>query len=506
MNSAEPRHKRDKVKEQLIPPGGAVDPQKPGGRKALLTAVVLFALLLCGAVGVLFFLPAEKKQVVTPPVSIEKPASPVQVTATVEAEDSQQAEESESAMSAEAAGAAQAREQVWALKIAAEAQHISGWGGAEYEQIRERLEEADRLMNNEAFRAAVEQYQGILIDLQTLIDSKEQRYQDALAAGHQALADEQTEAAVDHFKSALIIKSSSTEAQSGLDQAERLAEMIDTYKNALSFEQQGRLEEALAQLDAISDPESAYEPALEARKRIQDQLDESIFEQTMNNLFSALEVQDFSSAQSSLQTLNQLGLHRSEVDQAAVLLTEKKTHVAIGQLKEKAERLRNEEQWQQALEAYEAVLRLDQNLLFATAGQEEAAKRAELDRSITSAVGRPHRLQDDGQQSAAASLLAYAQQIEPRGPKLRSQIEALDSLLRTVQTPVAVIIESDNQTDITIYHVGRIGPVLTREIALKPGTYTVVGSRDGYRDVRKEITIGPAGSEYRYDIRCEEAI
>ena len=226
----------------------------------------------------------------------------------------------------------------------------------------------------------------------------------------------------------------------------------------------------------------------------------------MNSLYSALEAQNFSSAQSSLQALRQLGVHRQEVDQAAALLAEQQTRAEIGRLKGIAERFSDQEQWQQALETYEAILRLDPNLLFANAGQVAAARRAELDRSMSNAIDQPLRLQDEGQQSAAGSLLAYARQVEPQGTRLRSQIEALDSLLKAVRTPVAVIIESDNLTDITIYHVGQIGPVLSREIALKPGTYTVVGSRNGYRDVRKEITIEPDGSEYRYDIRCEEAI
>jgi hypothetical protein len=71
---------------------------------------------------------------------------------------------------------------------------------------------------------------------------------------------------------------------------------------------------------------------------------------------------------------------------------------------------------------------------------------------------------------------------------------------------VIVTLESNNQTQVTIYHVGRIAPFLTTEIELKPGTYTLVGSRAGYRDVRMQITVGPDTGDKRYDIRCEEAI
>ena len=503
MNSSKSQHNHGNTKDQLVPPGGAAGPPRQGGRKPLLAAMVVFAILLCSAVGVLFFLPADKTQVAVPPVPIEKQAAQVQQRTVIETEQSQQAE---TTLEVESAAADQAREQVWALKIEAEAEHITRWGGQEYQKITERLEQADRLLNDRAFQAAAESYRSISPDLQALLDSKEQRYQQALAAGQGALAEELPDAAKDHFNNALAVEPSSRQAKSGLEQAEILAATRATYHNALSLENQGRFEEALDQLNTIIGPGSSYEPALEAQKRIQAQLNEFVFEQEMDNLYLALKVEDFASAQSSLQTLKKLGSHRQEVEQAAALLAQKQTRAAIDQLKEKAERLRAQEQWQQAHEAYGAILGLDPNLLFATAGQEEAGKRAELDRSMRDAIDRPHRLQDTEQQSAAASLVTYARQIEPQGPKLESQIEALESLLRAVQTPVAVILESDNQTDITIYHVGRIGLFLSKEIALKPGTYTVVGSRDGYRDVRKEITVGADGSSYRYDIRCEEAI
>ena len=122
------------------------------------------------------------------------------------------------------------------------------------------------------------------------------------------------------------------------------------------------------------------------------------------------------------------------------------------------------------------------------------------------AVERSQRLQDATQRSAAAGLLSFAKQIEPQGPRLRAQIEALETQLEKFSTPVTVTLESDNQTHITIYHVGRIAPFFTRKIDLHPGTYTVVGSRAGYRDVRKKITVAPENSDNRYEIRCEEAI
>ena len=289
-------------------------------------------------------------------------------------------------------------------------------------------------------------------------------------------------------------------------QAQQLGELLVDYQRALSHEEQGELEEAAAQLEEIVNSGLGYEPALEASKRVQDKLNESRFQQEMNRVYAALEAGDFTSARRALHTLEELGIRQQEVSQAEALLVEKQTRSDIARLKEQAEQLGAQEQWQQAVEVYEAILKLDPDLLFATAGQQEAARRAELDRSLTDAVERSHRLQDQAQLSAAAELLDFARQVEPQGPKLRAQIATLDGLIEKYRTPVTVTLVSDNQTLVTIYRVGRISPFLSRSIELKPGTYTLVGSRAGYRDVRMQITVSPETGEHRYQIICEEAI
>ena len=45
-----------------------------------------------------------------------------------------------------------------------------------------------------------------------------------------------------------------------------------------------------------------------------------------------------------------------------------------------------------------------------------------------------------------------------------------------------------------------------REIELKPGRYTVMGTREGFRDVRREITIAPGASGQTISVTCVEPI
>jgi len=69
-----------------------------------------------------------------------------------------------------------------------------------------------------------------------------------------------------------------------------------------------------------------------------------------------------------------------------------------------------------------------------------------------------------------------------------------------------VTLNSDGLTNVQIYHVGRLGQFISQQLDLRPGTYTVVGSRPGYRDVRQTLTVKPGQAQLALDIRCEESV
>jgi hypothetical protein len=107
---------------------------------------------------------------------------------------------------------------------------------------------------------------------------------------------------------------------------------------------------------------------------------------------------------------------------------------------------------------------------------------------------------------AAKDTLAQASRIESPGPILQQQIAQLRDWLVRADAPVAVALESDNQTQVTIYRVGQLGTFTQRQLQLTPGRYTVVGTRPGYRDVRREIAVMPMAALEPIVIRCEDRI
>ncbi|MFT4768258.1 MAG: hypothetical protein ACI8RN_001392 [Glaciecola sp.] len=64
---------------------------------------------------------------------------------------------------------------------------------------------------------------------------------------------------------------------------------------------------------------------------------------------------------------------------------------------------------------------------------------------------------------------------------------------------------SDGLTEVTVYKVRRLGLFDTQQLNLRPGQYTAVGSRRGYRDTRIVFTVSPTQTAAVY-VACTEAI
>ena len=69
-----------------------------------------------------------------------------------------------------------------------------------------------------------------------------------------------------------------------------------------------------------------------------------------------------------------------------------------------------------------------------------------------------------------------------------------------------VVLESDEKTEVTVFQVAVLGKFERVELALRPGTYTVVGTRRGYRDVRRTLVVRPGQEPAPLLVLCEEKV
>jgi tetratricopeptide (TPR) repeat protein len=178
----------------------------------------------------------------------------------------------------------------------------------------------------------------------------------------------------------------------------------------------------------------------------------------------------------------------------------------IAAMRAHAEDLEDQERWQDALGVYDDILREDGSLSFAQAGRARAGARLQLGQSMQALIGHGERLSSPQVRDQALALLQIAQEQPSPGPVLSTQIAQLSALIPGVDRPVHVSLVSDSVTEVAIPSVGTFGTFSRRDIELRPGHYTVIGTREGYRDVRRDITVTPAQENQTINVSCSEPI
>jgi tetratricopeptide (TPR) repeat protein len=175
-------------------------------------------------------------------------------------------------------------------------------------------------------------------------------------------------------------------------------------------------------------------------------------------------------------------------------------------MRQRAAGLEAQERWDEAERVYEDVLAADPSLAFAQEGKARTASRADLSIRLQQLLDRPDRLATPSVRDDASALLETARAQSPQGPVIRSQIARLELLLPSFDKPVRLSLLSDNSTQVVIPSIGSFGAFARRDIELRPGKYTVVGTRNGFRDVRREITVAPGQETQTIRVTCSDPI
>jgi tetratricopeptide (TPR) repeat protein len=249
------------------------------------------------------------------------------------------------------------------------------------------------------------------------------------------------------------------------------------------------------------DPQS--QPAREGLQRVTSRMAAEEFRRWMAEGFAALNAGDLTHAQARFLKAKTLRPNAPEVAEA-LAQTERGLRTArIEAARQRALTAEQREDWVGALAAYEEALGMEPALQFAQQGKERAAALVTLERRIAFFVNQPGLLDSDAQLENAARLLQDIQAAPPAGSRLRAEADKLGAMIQAAKTPVRVTLESDSLTDVSVYRVGKLGRFGARELSLRPGTYTVAGSRDGYRDERLELVVKPGTEPIRVTIVCK---
>ncbi|MBW1727363.1 MAG: hypothetical protein JRJ62_07210 [Deltaproteobacteria bacterium] len=251
-------------------------------------------------------------------------------------------------------------------------------------------------------------------------------------------------------------------------------------------------------------PES--KEAQKALNRVKERIVGQQFQKLMSDGLAAYHDGRYQSARTRLLKAKSFRPDSREVQNALLQVDEAIRLAKIEKLRQKALTAKQAEDWNNALRAYLRVLKIDPNISFAVQGKERALEHIRVAKRIRFFLEKPDAMASNPQLQNAVLLIEEAESLQPKGPQLSQRLDELKAMVDAARTPVTVMIESDNLTEVTVYKVGKLGRFTTRELSLRPGSYTVVGSRDGYKDVREKIIVKPYQKALRVTVICKNKV
>ena len=382
--------------------------------------------------------------------------------------------------------------------------NVTAWGADDLGRIKGRASTGDQLFMAGSYRESLDEYAGAVEDLAALADKGRAQFRSAMENGQAALAELDHQGAVEAFEKALTIMPADAEAALGRDRASSLPEIVELLRQSERAILRGEYADAEDYLAEVRALDPATTGLHERVARVAEARTTQRRRETLSEGFAALERGEHDEAIAAFDRV--LKSNPADPDGLAGLQQARQAHLLaeIERLRGEAARHESEDQWNMALAAYDAILDIDPSLRFARDAKARIGAHVALVESMQRFIDDPGLLSDDNEFGQARKLLGEANDNATGGPAFRAQLDDLRGIVARGSTPVPLVIDSDNETEILIQKVGTFGPFLRHELKLRPGRYVIVGSRDGYRDVRDEILL-QADTE-PVEIRCTEPI
>ncbi len=388
------------------------------------------------------------------------------------------------------------------LKKEIEEKEGSVWGGEEYKAMIVLSQKGDRLLMDQSFAAAAINYAQAANKAAELLDTTGYVFQKLMEDGQKALQNGDSVIAQQKFSTALRIQPFDESAGRNLERAKKLDELNRLIASGKTHEEHHRFGFAHTDFQKALelDPESGE--AQNGLNRMKEKIVGEQFQKLMSDGLTAYHNGYYQLARTTLLKAKSFRPQSREVNSALLQVDEAIQLNKIEHLRQKAMSAEQAENWKQALESYLSVLNMDPNISFAVQGKKRSLEHIGIAKRIGFFLGKPDVMESDRQLENAIRLIEEAEKLEQKGPQLTIRLNELKTLVDLAGTLVKVMIESDNLTEIAVYKVGKLGKFSTRELSLRPGSYTVVGSRNGYQDVRLKITVKPGQTSLRVSVIC----
>jgi len=405
----------------------------------------------------------------------------------------------------------------WMLKKSdAENNNMPVWAEKKYIIATTLAETAEQLILEKKYKLAEKNYKEAIDSIDKSLNEQEEILNELIEQAMLELENEQLLKAKELFIKAQAIEQHNKIILKGLYRIEHRDEVINLYRLAIENDENNDLESAIIHLNKalLIDPD--YKKAKEKLVEVEQKKNQQDFNNAISQILEDLENNNLQEAQKGYKIARSLSPSDPVVNDIKIRIEKKIKSLAISKLQRKAANQERKEKWTAALTSFREILKYDPDTSSAIMSEQRIKLYIKLNKLLEQISSKPERLQNENVLKSSKKTLAYIDSeltqkqtiLYPlvKTPILEKKINATKIVLKEASVEIPVTIKSDNETDIIIYKVKKFGKLIEKTILLRPGRYTIVGSRMDYRDYRKILQIKASDRKVIIDVRCREKI
>lgn len=382
---------------------------------------------------------------------------------------------------------------------------VKVWAPEEYQRLLETVTAGEQHYSGQMFREARDEYGYALLQVGALERKVEPTFETNLGQGQQFISDKNYGEAMAPLEIARLIDPGNEDVAAAINTAQN-GEAVDRLIVKATFSiEEGRPSEALPFLQEASSLDKTRADVRELAEDARNLSRQMTIRDSIQDGYSSLQGRDFSTA---IRLFNQaLSLNPKNEDALTALDLAKKQKLEydLGLLEQSASAAMAAENWTQAIQHYRDALDLRPDTAFAEAGLAQATFFNEKQSQLSELLAKPDRLADTAVAAYATKILQALETTE-LPPQMAKANAELVQALSAYSTPVQVTLVSDNRSRISLLRRESFSPFRTKTLQLRPGQYTLVARRDGYRDKRITFTVPVRGSAISITIGVDEKL
>lgn len=368
---------------------------------------------------------------------------------------------------------------------------VDSWGADLLADALASAKQGDEDFVRELYPESLAAYDEALAKIEGVIEAGERLFSEHVEEARVAIRDLDHARASQALASARIIKPENPELTSLQARSDNIPQIQVLLRDAKNHELSARFDDAINVYEQVRalDPDTYGLDALIAEAR-SGQTGNSL-QALISKGFTELSAGRFNSARNSFNAALKIDRNNEMATVGLQQVAEENDLALIRRHRARGEKALAEENWPEAQQAFGAILNLDANIQFAKDGVSAAQAHQRATTILNKIASEPQRLSGTSLYLEAQEIVAEAEQLPYRGAVLNGLIAEGHRLLALYKDPIDVVLLSDNQTDIIMSNIGRLGRFERKVVNLRPGAYTIRGSQRGCKDIYLSLEVIP---------------